>query len=453
MDAVILSNLGGFALVATALVLSPGPDTLMIMKNTHLYGRRAGYATVVGIQLGLLIHGFFVSIGLSLLLQSYPASLSAIGIGGGGYLMWIAYELWRGGVLPAERGDVAQAAHSGSFYNGLISNLLNPKVILIFIVLMPNFVDVERRAAPQFAALIAILLGINTLFQSGLVFFLNRARDFLNRYRDQVRYTTSILIFIFGVTINRGPVVHRFILIFAKILPMPSSSSDTASAAANRWHGPDGEYRLLHDINPIRLALCAELINNPRDCRLLDVGCGGGIFAHAIAERGVAVLGIDNDRSAIDAAIAQREESDSSDNPDYRVLPADDIAPAQLGVFDIVTCFEMLEHHRQPQRIVAAIASVLKPGGTAIFSTINRTVGSWIMMIGILEGLLRIMPKGLHDFADFIPPQKLASFCEQNHLAVSGAHGLGYDFFGHYWKLTDNLNVNYFLIAHKPHKQ
>lgn len=213
------------------------------------------------------------------------------------------------------------------------------------------------------------------------------------------------------------------------------------------WWRRDGAFRLLHDINPLRLRLVSEAAGGTlAGRRLLDMGCGGGIFAEAAALAGARVTGCDISAGAIAAATAHAEAGGVEVN--YRCGGAEF---AEAGQYEVLTCFEMLEHAEEPAHIVADASAMLRPGGVAVFSTVNRTAKSWLMMIGGLEYALRLLPAGTHEYSRFITPPELARMVQDCGLTVRRVVGMQYSFFGHTYLLReDEAAVNYFLTAARP---
>ena len=178
------------------------------------------------------------------------------------------------------------------------------------------------------------------------------------------------------------------------------------SELAHRWWDPRSEFRPLHDINPLRLDYIDRLASL-RGKTVLDVGCGGGILAESMAARGAAVTGIDLAEKPL--KVAQLHLLESGLQVDYRLVAAETLAQEGPETFDIVTCMEMLEHVPDPSATVTACAELLKPGGHAFFATINRNLKSYLFAIVGAEYVLRLLPRGTHDYARFIKPSELAA--------------------------------------------
>ncbi|ATJ82841.1 bifunctional 2-polyprenyl-6-hydroxyphenol methylase/3-demethylubiquinol 3-O-methyltransferase UbiG [Halomonas beimenensis] len=214
-------------------------------------------------------------------------------------------------------------------------------------------------------------------------------------------------------------------------------------ALAHRWWDPEGEFKPLHDINPLRLDFIdarAGLAGH----RVLDVGCGGGILAEAMAHRGAEVTGIDLGEAPLAVARLHAEESGAS--VDYRRISVEDLAEARPGEFDIVTCLEMLEHVPDPASVVRACARLVKPGGQVFFSTLNRNPKAYALAVLGAEYLLRMLPKGTHDYAKFIRPSELAAWCRDAGLEVREQNGLTYQPLTRRYRLSaTDVSVNYLV--------
>ena len=213
------------------------------------------------------------------------------------------------------------------------------------------------------------------------------------------------------------------------------------------WWDPAGAYRTLHAINPVRLRYVEGAIN--LDGRtVLDVGCGGGLLCEAMAGRGARVTGIDASREAI--AAAERHRDSGALNIDYRVMTIEEFASAGSAGFDAITCMELLEHVPEPAAVIAAVARVLRPGGHFIASTINRTARAWLGAIIGAEHLLRLLPKGTHQYARFIRPSELAGWVRTAGLEVVDISGMQYLPWADRAALTADPAVNYLLHARLP---
>jgi 2-polyprenyl-6-hydroxyphenyl methylase/3-demethylubiquinone-9 3-methyltransferase len=219
------------------------------------------------------------------------------------------------------------------------------------------------------------------------------------------------------------------------------------SQLAHNWWDPGSEFKPLHEINPLRL----DFIDRAAPLKgrtVLDVGCGGGILAESMAARGAQVIGIDLGEQPL--KVAQLHLLESGLNVDYRLISAEALAREAQGTFDVVTCMEMLEHVPNPSVTVAACAALLKPGGHAFFATINRNPKSYLFAVIGAEYLLRLLPRGTHDYARFIKPSELAAMCRASGLAVFQVTGMTYNPFTKVYSLGADVDVNYILHAVKP---
>lgn len=214
-------------------------------------------------------------------------------------------------------------------------------------------------------------------------------------------------------------------------------------SAAPRWWDPDGEFRPLHDLNPVRLDYIdgrAGLAGR----RVADVGCGGGLLAEGMARRGARVLGIDLSSQAV--AVAKLHALETGVAVDYREMAAEALASAEAGAFDLVTCLEMLEHVPDPAAVVAATARLVRPGGDVVFSTINRNARSFALAIVGAEYLMRLLPMGTHRYARLIRPSELSRWARAAGLELVDLAGLAYDPFARRARLSGDVSVNY--LAH-----
>lgn len=227
-----------------------------------------------------------------------------------------------------------------------------------------------------------------------------------------------------------------------------NANVDTAELAkfeamAQRWWDPAGEFRPLHDLNPTRIDYIdarAGLAGR----RVLDVGCGGGLVAEAMAQRGADVTGIDMARGPLD--VAKLHAMESGVKVDYRLASAEQLAEESPASFDVVTCLEMLEHVPRPSEVVAALARLVRPGGHIICSTINRGPKAFMLAIVGAEYFLRLLPPGTHEYARFIRPSELVRYARQAGLQLSDLAGIEYDPFGRRARITGDTSVNY--LAH-----
>ena len=214
------------------------------------------------------------------------------------------------------------------------------------------------------------------------------------------------------------------------------------SALAAKWWDPTSEFKPLHEINPLRLEWIDGLAPLAGQ-RVLDVGCGGGILAEAMADKGARVLGIDLAEKSLKVAGLHKLESLAE--VDYECISAEDLAAREPGQFDVITCMEMLEHVPDPASVVRACAALVKPGGHVFFSTLNRNPKSYLFAVIGAEYLLNLLPRGTHDYMKFIKPSELARFARDAQLTVRDWKGMGYNpLTGSYW-LGHDTDVNYLV--------
>jgi 2-polyprenyl-6-hydroxyphenyl methylase/3-demethylubiquinone-9 3-methyltransferase len=214
------------------------------------------------------------------------------------------------------------------------------------------------------------------------------------------------------------------------------------SKLAHRWWDPQGEFRPLHEINPLRL----EWIDRHAGLAgkaVLDVGCGGGILAEAMARRGARVTGIDLSEKGLRVAELHLLESKLAIT--YEKVMAEAYAATHAGEFDVVTCMELLEHVPEPQSMVAACARLARPGGTVFFSTINRNPKSYLFAVVGAEYVLKLLPKGTHDYLRFIKPSELARWSRVSGLQPDELIGMTYNPITRRYRLGSDCGVNYLL--------
>jgi 2-polyprenyl-6-hydroxyphenyl methylase/3-demethylubiquinone-9 3-methyltransferase len=215
---------------------------------------------------------------------------------------------------------------------------------------------------------------------------------------------------------------------------------------AARWWDPTSEFRPLHEINPLRLDWIdarAPLAGKT----VLDVGCGGGILAEAMATRGAQVTGIDLGEAPL--AVARLHLKESGQQVDYLKIAAEDLARERPGAFDVVTCMEMLEHVPDPGSIVAACAQLVKPGGQLFFSTLNRNPKSWLFAIVGAEYILKLLPRGTHEYLKFIRPSELERMSRHAGLSVREYTGMHYNLLTQRYTLGPGVDVNYLVYAER----
>ncbi|MCZ2290521.1 MAG: bifunctional 2-polyprenyl-6-hydroxyphenol methylase/3-demethylubiquinol 3-O-methyltransferase UbiG [Burkholderiales bacterium] len=220
------------------------------------------------------------------------------------------------------------------------------------------------------------------------------------------------------------------------------------SALAHRWWDKDSEFRPLHEINPLRLDWIDDLASL-RGKRVLDVGCGGGILAEAMAVRGATVTGIDMASKPLGVAQLHALES-GVENLDYREISAEALAAEAAGTFDIVTCMELLEHVPDPASTVRACATLARPGAWVFFSTINRNPKSFLFAIVGAEYLLKLLPQGTHEYARFLRPSELARHVRDAGLALNATQGMSYNPLTQRYRLGSDTSVNYMFACRKP---
>ncbi len=216
---------------------------------------------------------------------------------------------------------------------------------------------------------------------------------------------------------------------------------------ASRWWDPSSEFKPLHDINPLRL----DFIDRHAGLegkRVVDVGCGGGILSEAMAARGAEVVGIDAGKAPL--TVARLHALESGIELDYRQTTAEALAGEEPESFDIVTCMEMLEHVPDPASVVTALARLVKPGGHVFLSTINRTPKAYLFAIVGAEYLLRMLPKGTHDYKKFIRPSELERWARAAGLEFRHMTGMTYNPLTRHYRLEEDFDVNYLVHAVRP---
>jgi 2-polyprenyl-6-hydroxyphenyl methylase/3-demethylubiquinone-9 3-methyltransferase len=219
------------------------------------------------------------------------------------------------------------------------------------------------------------------------------------------------------------------------------------SELAHRWWDPTSEFRPLHEINPLRL----EWINSRVPLAgksVVDVGCGGGILAESMARKGAKVTGIDLSDKAL--KVADLHSLESGIQVRYELISAEQLAVAEPAHYDVVTCMEMLEHVPDPAAVVQACATLVKPGGHVFFSTINRNPKSYLFAVIGAEYLLRLLPKGTHDYAKFITPAELAQYIRNAGLTLNSMKGMTYNPLTKIYSLNQDTDVNYLVACTKP---
>lgn len=217
---------------------------------------------------------------------------------------------------------------------------------------------------------------------------------------------------------------------------------------AHRWWDRHSEFKALHDINPLR-ANYIDQHSPVAGKRVLDVGCGGGILAEALAQRGATVTGIDMGEAPL--AVARLHQLESGVAVNYRKITAEALASAEPAQYDVVTCMEMLEHVPDPGSIINACAALCKPGGYLYFSTLNRNPKSYLFAIVGAEHILKLLPKGTHDYAKFIRPSELAECLRHADLNLLKMTGMLYNPLTKQYSLNErDVSVNYLMLTRKP---
>jgi len=224
------------------------------------------------------------------------------------------------------------------------------------------------------------------------------------------------------------------------------SEIDKFSALAHRWWDPTSEFKPLHAINPLRLGWI-ESITSLAGKKVLDVGCGGGILAESLSKAGGIVTGIDLSNKAL--KVAELHQLESNTLVQYRSISAEDLAKQEPETYDVVTCMEMLEHVPDPSSVVQACATLCKPGGSIFFSTLNRNPKSYLFAIIGAEYILKLLPKGTHEYDKFIKPSELANFTRQAGLELNEIKGMTYNPLTQIYRLGSDTDVNYMIATRK----
>ncbi|GAC1410393.1 MAG: bifunctional 3-demethylubiquinone 3-O-methyltransferase/2-octaprenyl-6-hydroxy phenol methylase [Burkholderiaceae bacterium] len=218
------------------------------------------------------------------------------------------------------------------------------------------------------------------------------------------------------------------------------------SDLAHRWWDASSEFRPLHEINPLRLGWI-EGRTQLAGKKVLDIGCGGGILSESMARKGAQVTGIDLSDKALN--VAELHGLETGVQVSYENISAEAMAARAPGSFDIVTCMEMLEHVPDPAAIVRACAELVRPGGQIFFSTINRNLKSYLFAVLGAEYVLRLLPRGTHDFAKFIQPAELGRFVRAAGMSVDAIRGMSYNPFTKLYSLDQDTKVNFLMAAHR----
>lgn len=221
---------------------------------------------------------------------------------------------------------------------------------------------------------------------------------------------------------------------------------DKFSALAHRWWDPSSEFKPLHAINPLRLGWIQEHVSIGGK-KVLDVGCGGGILAESMAVAGAQTKGIDLSEKAL--KVADLHSLETGVKVEYEYISAENLAQKEAGQYDVVTCMEMLEHVPDPLSIIKSCAALVKPGGKVFFSTLNRNPKSYLFAIIGAEYVLRILPKGTHDYKKFIKPSELNEFIREAGLELNELIGLSYNPITEVYSLGRDTDVNYLMATTK----
>ncbi len=219
------------------------------------------------------------------------------------------------------------------------------------------------------------------------------------------------------------------------------------SALAARWWDPKGEFKPLHDINPLRLKYVEQQTDGLLGKTVLDVGCGGGILSESMARHGAQVTGIDMGESVL--KVAKLHLYESGLDIDYQYTTVEQLAQVYPARFDVVTCMEMLEHVPNPLSVVMACYQLVKPTGHVFFSTINRNLKSYLFAIIGAEYILKLLPKGTHDYAKLIRPAELAQWIRTANLMLCSMVGISYNPLTQHYSLNQDISVNYIIHAQR----
>lgn len=219
------------------------------------------------------------------------------------------------------------------------------------------------------------------------------------------------------------------------------------SALASRWWDPTSEFKPLHEINPLRLGWISDLAGGLQNKKVIDVGCGGGILAEAMAAQGADVTGIDLAQRSL--KVARLHSLETGIKVNYQYISVEEMAAQQPAKYDVVTCMEMLEHVPNPASVIQACAQLVKPGGWVFFSTLNRNPKSFLFAIVGAEYVLGLVPQGTHHYESFIKPSELSRSARESGLTLQALKGLEYNPITKHYKLSQDSSVNYLMATKK----
>ncbi|MBV8680415.1 MAG: bifunctional 2-polyprenyl-6-hydroxyphenol methylase/3-demethylubiquinol 3-O-methyltransferase UbiG [Aquitalea sp.] len=221
---------------------------------------------------------------------------------------------------------------------------------------------------------------------------------------------------------------------------------DKFSQLAHKWWDKDSEFKPLHEINPLRLDYIDDFAGINK-LNVLDVGCGGGILAESMAQRGAQVTGIDLAKKSL--KVAQLHSLESGVSVEYRCVAVEDLAEEVPGSFDVVTCMEMLEHVPDPESVVRSCARLVKPGGWVFFSTLNRNAKAYLLAVVGAEYVLNMLPRGTHEYARFLKPSELSRMARNAGLEIGNVSGMSYNPLTRIYALGDDTQVNYLMATRR----